>query len=162
MSLSRRSILFASLAAALGIIGVWNDALISIPAWKFAFALLVVGLIYEWIAVNRNWPGVRAVDGLVLKLGEKSRLGLAFSNTRPRRIQVDYVAALPLGLVGSRETKELSVSAASEVVDEVSVPSSSAAWVLPHRLVLTPEAELDGTRASDEVERILAAVPVNL
>lgn len=39
---------------------------------------------------------------------------------------------------------------------------SSAAWVLPHRLVLTPEAELDGIRASDEVERILAAVPVNL
>lgn len=38
----------------------------------------------------------------------------------------------------------------------------SAAWVLPHRLVLTPEAELDGIRATDEVERILAAVPVTL
>lgn len=38
----------------------------------------------------------------------------------------------------------------------------SAAWVLPHRLVLTPEAELDGIRATDEVDRILAAVPVNL
>lgn len=38
----------------------------------------------------------------------------------------------------------------------------SASWVLPHRLILTPEAELDGVRASDEVERILAAVPVNL
>lgn len=38
----------------------------------------------------------------------------------------------------------------------------SAEWVLPHRLVLTPEAELDGIRATDEVERILAAVPVNL
>ena len=38
----------------------------------------------------------------------------------------------------------------------------SATWVLPHRLVLTPEAELDGIQAADEVERILAAVPVNL
>ena len=38
----------------------------------------------------------------------------------------------------------------------------SAAWVLPHRLVLTPEAELDGVHAADEVDRILAAVPVAL
>ena len=38
----------------------------------------------------------------------------------------------------------------------------SAAWVLPHRLVLSPEAELDGIRAADEVARILAAVPVEL
>ncbi|MGB5627807.1 MAG: MoxR family ATPase [Woeseiaceae bacterium] len=38
----------------------------------------------------------------------------------------------------------------------------SAAWVLPHRLVLTPEAELDGIHADDEVKRILAAVPVVL
>jgi len=38
----------------------------------------------------------------------------------------------------------------------------SATWVLPHRLVLTPEAELDGIRAADEVERVLAAVPVDL
>jgi MoxR-like ATPase len=37
-----------------------------------------------------------------------------------------------------------------------------AAWVLPHRLMLTAEAELDGISASDEVERVLAAVPVNL
>lgn len=38
----------------------------------------------------------------------------------------------------------------------------SAAWVLPHRLVLSPEAELDGIQAAEEVERILAAVPVIL
>jgi MoxR-like ATPase len=38
----------------------------------------------------------------------------------------------------------------------------SAPWVMSHRLILTPEAELDGIRAVDEVERILAAVPVNL
>jgi len=38
----------------------------------------------------------------------------------------------------------------------------SAGWVLPHRIVLTPEAELDGIRPMDEVERILAAVPVRL
>ncbi|HNP35226.1 MAG TPA: MoxR family ATPase [Woeseiaceae bacterium] len=38
----------------------------------------------------------------------------------------------------------------------------SAAWVLPHRLVLTPEAELDGIHAADEVKRIIAAVSVTL
>jgi MoxR-like ATPase len=38
----------------------------------------------------------------------------------------------------------------------------SAEWVLPHRLVLSPEAELDGISTEDEVQRILAAVPVNL
>lgn len=48
---------------------------------------------------------------------------------------------------------------------EYAVPDdvkAASRWVMPHRLVLTPEAELDGIRASDEVARILDAVPVNL
>lgn len=121
MSLARRSIFFASLATALGIVGVWNDTLIPIPAWRIAFTLLALGLIYEWVVVNRNWPAVRVVDGSPLKLGEKSQLDLAFRNTGSRRLQVDYVAALPPGLAGSRHTQEVSVPAASEVVDPVPV-----------------------------------------
>ena len=39
---------------------------------------------------------------------------------------------------------------------------TAAPWVLPHRLVLTPEAALDGVSADDEVRRIVDAVPVNL
>jgi MoxR-like ATPase len=35
-----------------------------------------------------------------------------------------------------------------------------APWVIPHRLVLAPDAVLEGASASTEVERILAAVPV--
>ncbi len=35
-----------------------------------------------------------------------------------------------------------------------------APWVIPHRLVLAPDAVLEGTSARTEVERILASVPV--
>jgi MoxR-like ATPase len=35
-----------------------------------------------------------------------------------------------------------------------------APWVMPHRLVLAPDAVLEGASARTEVERILAAVPV--
>jgi MoxR-like ATPase len=35
-----------------------------------------------------------------------------------------------------------------------------AAAVLRHRIVLKPEAELDGLRSDDVVQRILASVPV--
>ncbi len=35
-----------------------------------------------------------------------------------------------------------------------------ASWVVPHRLVLAPDAVLEGVSALAEVERILAAVPV--
>ena len=35
-----------------------------------------------------------------------------------------------------------------------------APWVIPHRLVLAPDAVLEGASARTEVERILAAVPV--
>ncbi len=38
----------------------------------------------------------------------------------------------------------------------------TAPWVLPHRLLLTPEASLDGASASHEVTRIIDAVPVEL
>jgi MoxR-like ATPase len=37
---------------------------------------------------------------------------------------------------------------------------SVAAPVLRHRIVLKPEAELDGVRPDDVVQRILASVPV--
>jgi MoxR-like ATPase len=35
-----------------------------------------------------------------------------------------------------------------------------APWVIPHRLVLAPDAVLEGASARTEVERILAAVAV--
>jgi len=35
-----------------------------------------------------------------------------------------------------------------------------ALWVIPHRLVLAPDAVLEGVSARTEVERILTAVPV--
>lgn len=121
MSLEPRSVFFASLAAALGIIGVWNESLVSIPVWKIAVVLLVVGLIYEWLVVRRNRPAVRVVDGSQLKLGDASHLSLAFVNRGRRNLRLDYVAALPQGLVGSRQTREIVVSPAAEAIDVVSV-----------------------------------------
>ena len=35
-----------------------------------------------------------------------------------------------------------------------------APWVIPHRLVLAPDAVLDGASARTELERVLASVPV--
>lgn len=35
-----------------------------------------------------------------------------------------------------------------------------AAWVIPHRIALAPDAVLEGLSASSELERILDAVPV--
>lgn len=121
MSLEPRSLFFASLAAALGIIGAWNESLISIPVWKIAVLLLVVGLIYEWLVVRRNRPAVRVIDGSQLKLGDASKLNLAFVNNGRRHLRLDYVAALPQGLVGSRQTREIAVAPAAEAVDMVSV-----------------------------------------
>jgi len=121
MSLAGRSILFAALAAALGIVGTWSELSAALPAWKVAVALLVVGLIYEWVVVRRNRPAVSVADGTSLKLGQPAQLGLAFANPGPRRLQIEYVAALPPGLVGSRENRRVSVSAASEVVAPVPV-----------------------------------------
>jgi uncharacterized protein (DUF58 family) len=121
MSLEPRAVFFASLATALGIIGVWNESLTSIPVWKVAVALLLLGLIYEWMVVNRNRPEVRLVDGVRLKLGKESRLHLMFTNAGSRRMQVDYVAALPAGLVGSRQVREITVAADSQLVDRVPV-----------------------------------------
>lgn len=121
MSLQPRAVFFASIATLLGIIGVWSDSRISIPVWKIAVALLVLGLIYEWVVVSRNRPAVKLIDGFQLKLGDRSHLDLAFVNTGSREIEVDYVAALPPGLVGSRQISEITVSPVEEAVDEVLV-----------------------------------------
>ncbi|HNP35227.1 MAG TPA: DUF58 domain-containing protein [Woeseiaceae bacterium] len=100
---------------------MWNESLISIPVWRIAVALLALGLIYEWVVVSRNQPAVRLIDGLQLKLGVDSQLDLAFLNTGSRRIKIDYAAALPAGLTGSREIGEVTASPVAEVIDKVPV-----------------------------------------
>lgn len=119
MSLSRRSIIYAALTVALGVIGVWNQALIAFPAWKVAFALLAIGLIYEWISVSRRWPAVRVVDGKPLKLGEATQVALGFANSSPRPMQIEYVPALPPGVAGPRDNRNFRVESSTEGVDEI-------------------------------------------
>lgn len=121
MSLQPVAVLLAALVAALGIIGAWNEALLPFAAWKLGLALLALGLIYEWVVVSRHWPTVRLAEGAILKLGEKSCLGVAFANAARRPIEVDYVAALPDGVAASTSTRTVTVPGASESIDELPV-----------------------------------------
>lgn len=131
MSLSRRSVIYLALMAALGVIGVWNEALISFPAWKVACALLVAGLIYEWSFVSGRWPSVRVVEGESLQLGEATHVALGFANPASRPLLVEYVPALPPGIDGPRDSRELRLPANSEGVDRIparGVALGKVAW----------------------------------
>jgi MoxR-like ATPase len=73
--------------------------------------------------------------------------------------EVQYGASVRGALGMLHASKALAAFASRDYVTPDDV-KAAAAGVLRHRIVLKPEAELDGLRADDVVQRILGSVPV--
>lgn len=86
-------------------------------------------------------------------------LDISAATRQSEKINLGLSTRGALALVRCARIEAALRGGAYAVPDDV---KAAARWVMPHRLVLTPEAELDGVRASDEVARLLDAVPVNL
>ncbi|MDJ0938710.1 MAG: MoxR family ATPase [Woeseiaceae bacterium] len=86
-------------------------------------------------------------------------IDLATATRQSEKIQLGLSTRGVLALVRCARIEAALRGGEYVVPDDV---KASAPWVLPHRIVLTPEAALDGLSADDEVRRIVDAVPVNL
>ena len=131
MSLTVRAFLFASLAAGLAIVELWSEAPLPIAASRITVALVALGLIFEWVYVGRHSPVVSAAGESRLVLGEDENLRLAFSNPGTRPMHVQYVPALPQGVVHSRETRTVVIPPGSTAVESIparGVVLGSAKW----------------------------------
>jgi uncharacterized protein (DUF58 family) len=122
VNLSPLSVWIAALVAALGIVTEWNPELPQLT-WKVALAMLTVGLIYEWVAVNRNWPRVSLDREQALPLGRNTGLELVFSNDGFREMEITYAPALPDGLAGSRENRNVILTRRADTRDTVTARS---------------------------------------
>ncbi len=138
MSLTPKTVLFAALVAALGIISTWNPQVIQ-SAWKLGLLALALGLIYEWVYVNRVWPSAALEDTPALKLGRLTGLWLQFTNPSGRAIELEYAPAIPEGLAGSRDNRRVVLAPAAHTRHEVMVRSlrlGTAVWdKLPARVL---------------------------
>jgi len=86
-------------------------------------------------------------------------LDIAAATRRSEKVQLGLSTRGALALVRCARIQASLRGGEYVVPDDV---KHAAPWVMPHRLVLTPEAALDGLVADDEVRRIVDAVPVNL
>ena len=86
-------------------------------------------------------------------------LDLAAATRQSEKISLGLSSRGVLALVRSARIEAALRGGEYVVPDDV---KETAAWVLSHRIALTPEAELDGVDTADEIGRILDALPVNL
>ncbi|MEM8660346.1 MAG: DUF58 domain-containing protein, partial [Pseudomonadota bacterium] len=98
-----------------GIAGQWAE--VEIPWWRFAFALLVIALAYEWIRM-RSIIVVATSDSVYrLCLGRREELSLHLTQTGGRDIRLSYAATLPAALQadGSERTVTLDAQTPLEI-----------------------------------------------
>lgn len=119
MNLTARCYVAACLVALLGIVEQWTEST-GIGAWRLAAALLVAGLLYEWLQARSARLRVAAVVERPLALGRAARLVLRFDNAGSRPLAVMFAAALPHEIGSAREVRRVDVPAgasASAAVD---------------------------------------------
>ena len=104
------------LARAVGIVSTWNPDVLQ-ATWKLGVALLVLGLIYEWVIVQRNRPTVALHDDAPLHLGRSVDIGLAFTNPRGRQLELFYAPAIPDGLTGSADNRAVTLVPGDTTID---------------------------------------------
>lgn len=94
MNLRPAALLLVALAGVLGILGQWAGP-DSFPWWRVIAALLILGLLYEWIRVRRYAITAQADATAALRLGRNEQLSLSFSNPLQRAVNLQFVAGLP-------------------------------------------------------------------
>lgn len=99
MNLTPAAIIGLVAAALLGVAGTWSDAVGEFPWWRLVVALLVIGLVFEFLAVRERRVSARWRTAERLFLGRIETLRLELTNESPYRLAVQTVPVLPEGLV---------------------------------------------------------------
>jgi uncharacterized protein (DUF58 family) len=90
-------------AALLGIVGTWSDALGEFPWWRLVVALLVIGLIYEFLAVRSRTVAAAWRSAGRLFLGRVETLELELGNLSARALTLRTLPVLPGGVAEASE-----------------------------------------------------------
>jgi len=106
MKLTRRSNLFLALICLAGIAQQWTEA--AGPTWwRYGAALVLSGLLFEWLRARGSRLRVDALIPGDLKLGRQTEATLRFVNGDGRQRDIECVTDLPAGLQGPTETIRL-------------------------------------------------------
>jgi uncharacterized protein (DUF58 family) len=121
-------------AALLGVVGTWSRVLGTFPWWRLVVALLVLGLLYELIAVRTRGVTARWRSAEQLFLGRAETVALELRNTSGRPMTLHTLPVLPDGIMeletatanppdggGPSEGRELRVAARGSVETLVTV-----------------------------------------
>ncbi len=104
MSLTPISLVITAAVALLAILGNW--ATFPFPLWRFAAALWLLGLAYEWIVVRGTRLDARGPAGPDrLYLGRRERIDLELSGGGTRSVGIEYSPSLPPGIDGPESTR---------------------------------------------------------
>jgi uncharacterized protein (DUF58 family) len=97
VNLSSRSIVLLALIALSGIAQQWSAAG-EVMWWRYAAALFVLGLLYEWLNVRAAALAVHCESRLKFRLGRAEKLFFSIANGSARARKLRFNAALPAAL----------------------------------------------------------------
>ncbi len=131
MNLSALTYVALALIVILGVVETWSGS--AVGWWRYAAALLVLGVVYEWALARLATVDARLVGNGVLALGRRTVLELELYNpdTRPQKLR--FVPYLPVSLQAAEHMREVILAPQVVVGREVSVqPTELGEHVWPH------------------------------
>ena len=112
MSLTPPAIVALVFAALLGIAGEWSGALGAFPWWRLAVALLVIGVIAEFLLVRRRPLSARWHGADRLFLGRSETLELELDNPSAPSLTAQFAPVLPDALApADQRTRTVAIPA---------------------------------------------------
>jgi uncharacterized protein (DUF58 family) len=133
VNLTGLSILVLALISVAGIFQQWTSA-DGISWWRYGGALLVLGLVYEWLRVRSLNLSIEAATPLRLRLGRKESLDLQFSNHSTRECAVVFAPGLPAGISASPEPRRLNIPALGQSQSSIPVTATELGRLMWQRL----------------------------
>ena len=98
MSLTARALTLICLAFAMGIVGTWSEDPTASQSWKFAAALILLGLAVEGFLIIRTRISLDVAVPARGYLGRSHRIAFVFQNPGRRSVAIEYAPAMPHGI----------------------------------------------------------------
>lgn len=121
MNLSPLAIIGVGIVAALGILAEWSEWVGADIGWRLAAIVLVCGMLYEWLTIRHVEITAKLGGTRNLHLGRQEKLEIEFATGAPRQISMQWVAILPPGLKGSRQTRRVTIRPAAAQCESLAV-----------------------------------------
>jgi uncharacterized protein (DUF58 family) len=107
MSLTTRAMTLICLAFALAIVGAWSTDPTLSQFWKFAAAMILLGLAVEGFLVSRTRISLDVAVPARGYLGRSQRIALVFQNPSRRAVTIEYAPAMPHGITVPEATRRI-------------------------------------------------------